>query len=307
MADACSHRLAPLSQGRVDPETGCIECPYHGWQFRTDGHCAKLPQDPSGTIPAASSVASLPVHLTGDIIWAFFDDVRPEMRVGETRPFTELPENVYPRLLDSAAKTYVRDLPYSFDFLIENFMDPAHIPFAHHSLQSLRSDGLPIPMDLLVANETHLEVSYTDQVRGKKREGVVSFARPSFYHFRTKDAVTGEWRMGLFMLTVPISAGRSRLFITYSKPSKPSLLSTIFGLLPVWLLHSFSNQFIDTDIWLHDAEVYGRKAGPLDPHPSSSSSASSSSMPVPLNYLLPTSSDRATQEWRRWWAKSGMA
>ena len=28
--DACSHRFAPLSQGRVDPETQCIECPYHG-------------------------------------------------------------------------------------------------------------------------------------------------------------------------------------------------------------------------------------------------------------------------------------
>ena len=24
-ADACSHRLAPLSQGRVDPNTGCVE------------------------------------------------------------------------------------------------------------------------------------------------------------------------------------------------------------------------------------------------------------------------------------------
>lgn len=31
MIDACPHRLAPLSQGRVDPDSGCIECPYHGW------------------------------------------------------------------------------------------------------------------------------------------------------------------------------------------------------------------------------------------------------------------------------------
>lgn len=25
--DACAHRLAPLSQGRVNPNTNCVECP----------------------------------------------------------------------------------------------------------------------------------------------------------------------------------------------------------------------------------------------------------------------------------------
>ena len=27
MSDVCPHRLAPLSQGRVDLTSGCIECP----------------------------------------------------------------------------------------------------------------------------------------------------------------------------------------------------------------------------------------------------------------------------------------
>ena len=51
---------------------------------------------------------------------------------------TRLPEDHYPYLrkkMDQGATYYSRDLPYSFDFLLENFMDPAHIPFAHHSLQ----------------------------------------------------------------------------------------------------------------------------------------------------------------------------
>lgn len=30
MRDVCPHRLVALSQGRVDPDTGCLECPYHG-------------------------------------------------------------------------------------------------------------------------------------------------------------------------------------------------------------------------------------------------------------------------------------
>lgn len=32
-------RAAPLSQGRVDTRTGCLQCAYHGWQFGSDGKC----------------------------------------------------------------------------------------------------------------------------------------------------------------------------------------------------------------------------------------------------------------------------
>ena len=48
MHDVCPHRQAPLSEGRVDAVSGCIECPYHGWQFETDGACARIPQMVTG-------------------------------------------------------------------------------------------------------------------------------------------------------------------------------------------------------------------------------------------------------------------
>ena len=35
--DRCSHRMAPLSEGRLSG--GCLECPYHGWAFSGDGSC----------------------------------------------------------------------------------------------------------------------------------------------------------------------------------------------------------------------------------------------------------------------------
>lgn len=46
----------------------------------------------------------------------------------------------------------------------------AHIPFAHHSLQSVRSDARDIPMSVYVSNFTHVEVFFEDESRGKIRE-----------------------------------------------------------------------------------------------------------------------------------------
>ena len=76
LVDACPHRLAPLSQGRVDPKSGCIECPYHGWSFDADGSLQTIPQlDEGRTITAATGNAggatSLPVHAAGDLLFVF--------------------------------------------------------------------------------------------------------------------------------------------------------------------------------------------------------------------------------------------
>lgn len=42
--DRCPHRLAPLSEGRVDGKTGHLQCAYHGWEFDATGACTKIPQ-----------------------------------------------------------------------------------------------------------------------------------------------------------------------------------------------------------------------------------------------------------------------
>src|SRR3954465_15337604 len=38
----CPPRAAPLSAGRLTADNQ-VECPYHGWTFRTDGVCARIP------------------------------------------------------------------------------------------------------------------------------------------------------------------------------------------------------------------------------------------------------------------------
>lgn len=45
MDDACAHRLAPLSEGRID-QWGRLQCVYHGWCFGGHGQCKFIPQAP---------------------------------------------------------------------------------------------------------------------------------------------------------------------------------------------------------------------------------------------------------------------
>ena len=40
--DACPHRLAPLSEGRVEDD-GTLLCAYHAWTFDASGACTNIP------------------------------------------------------------------------------------------------------------------------------------------------------------------------------------------------------------------------------------------------------------------------
>lgn len=48
--DSCPHRLAPLSEGRID-QWGRLQCVYHGWCFNGSGDCKFIPQAPADGPP----------------------------------------------------------------------------------------------------------------------------------------------------------------------------------------------------------------------------------------------------------------
>lgn len=80
--------------------------------------------------------------------------------------------------------------------------------------------------------------------------GVVSFQRPSYYHFRTKEP-DGEYKKRLMIYVVPIQAGKSRVIFRNAGPKW----------LPTWLAHAGANRFLNTDIWLHAVERRLRSKG----------------------------------------------
>ena len=100
LRDICPHRLAPLSQGRVDSKTGCIECPYHGWQFTENGTCSNIPQSKKNEI--GKNVESINLIETGDMLWGEFSI--------DGANFNTKPDVVFPEL-KNVTRILTRDIP----------------------------------------------------------------------------------------------------------------------------------------------------------------------------------------------------
>ncbi|MFN7417019.1 MAG: Rieske 2Fe-2S domain-containing protein, partial [Alphaproteobacteria bacterium] len=71
LVDRCPHRGVRLSLGRVTPE-GCLECPFHGWSFGTDGTNRRVPLNPKARLDTLGAT-SLPARIIGDFVWVYTD------------------------------------------------------------------------------------------------------------------------------------------------------------------------------------------------------------------------------------------
>ncbi|CAN1150019.1 Protochlorophyllide-dependent translocon component 52, chloroplastic [Linum perenne] len=143
--DMCPHRLAPLSEGRID-QWGRLQCVYHGWCFDGSGSCKLIPQSPHDGPPVHTNkracVASYPTIVHHNIVW-FWPNTDPQYK-----DIFEIKKPPFISELDDPSFTAVygnRDLPYGYEVLLENLMDPSHLPYAHYGL--LNSQPLKLKRD----------------------------------------------------------------------------------------------------------------------------------------------------------------
>ena len=140
--DACPHRLAPLSEGRVE-EDGSLLCAYHAWRFDASGACTSMPHALESqeaelrASPRACAVA-LPTKEIDGLLWVWpdtSDDGRMACAAGLNPPalIEELHDPAYAGRV-KRMHWNVRDLPYGWDFFMENVCDPAHVPVSHHGI-----------------------------------------------------------------------------------------------------------------------------------------------------------------------------
>ncbi|KAF5768230.1 putative pheophorbide a oxygenase [Helianthus annuus] len=131
--DRCPHRLAPLSEGRID-QWGRLQCVYHGWCFGGSGDCKFIPQAPRDGPAVHSSpkacVGVYPSTTQNRIVW-FWPSTDPKYKdiLAKKKP-PYIPELDDPSYFDRTVM-YTRDMPYGYEVLVENLVDPSHVPYSH--------------------------------------------------------------------------------------------------------------------------------------------------------------------------------
>jgi nitrite reductase/ring-hydroxylating ferredoxin subunit len=227
----CPHRLAPLSEGRITP-TGHLECAYHGWTFNQQGSCIAIPQatpELQTKFCAACRLRTYPVRVVKNIIWTWpwSEDQDASARTKTATTTTtavEDPQTFLAGVLDDC-NTYTRELPYSYETLLENIVDPSHVPFAHNGLQGTRADAIPVNLTIS-SNITAggFMFDFADRTGKRVRRGTGEFRAPFVIQYNTKfdvpTAVKGAKASprtvnpGVFNLTVictPTRPGWSRV------------------------------------------------------------------------------------------------
>jgi phenylpropionate dioxygenase-like ring-hydroxylating dioxygenase large terminal subunit len=131
LRDICPHRAAPLSAGRLAKDASggeVVECPYHGWTFRTrDGVCAKVPSMVDGQDFDAERirVRSYPVREQQGLVWIFMAENARATGPEDEPPMFEGVVGGAPRLVERM------DFEAHLDHAVVGLMDPAHGPYVH--------------------------------------------------------------------------------------------------------------------------------------------------------------------------------
>jgi phenylpropionate dioxygenase-like ring-hydroxylating dioxygenase large terminal subunit len=133
LRDVCPHRAAPLSAGRLVASEGgteLVECPYHGWRFRTDGACAAIPSlvDEQEIDVSRIRVRHYPVVESQGLVFVWMSaDPR-----GEGEPDQRPP--VFPGIVGGGPKLVDRMVfEAHIDHAVVGLMDPAHGPYVHQN------------------------------------------------------------------------------------------------------------------------------------------------------------------------------
>lgn len=300
--DRCPHRLAPLSEGRID-EDGCLQCSYHGWSFDRTGSCVRIPQAAADGPEARAvrspraCVAKFPTLVSQGLLFVWPDENGWEKAAATKPPM--LPEDFDDPSFSTV--TIQRDLFYGYDTLMENVSDPSHIDFAHHKVTGRRDRAKPLPFKM----ESTGAWGFAGSDSGNPRISA-KFVAPCYYmnkiEIDTKLPFFGDqkWIIWICSFNIPMAPGKTRSivcsarnFFQFTMPGP-----AWWQVVPRWHEHWTSNKVYDGDMIV----LQGQEKIFL-------SKSKESSVDVNQQYtkitFTPTQADRLVLAFRTWLRRYG--
>ena len=197
---------------------------------------------------------------------------------------------------------YIRTLPYDYEILVENLLDPAHFPFSHHGAGSnvKRSNAAALRMTQVpsVTPNAMASAKYTETASGKPFSSFLEFVNPAFVTYIYPSRDTEESDGSILLLPVPVRKGQCRILIksipvggVSGDKIKMSIPMKLMSLTPE-ILHVWRNNILDGDsVFLHLQDQILRKEMKNGWSPNT--------------YFTPTSADFMVVNFRNWLRKEG--
>lgn len=273
--NVCMHRGGPLSEGYIDPESKNLRCSYHGWEFDKNGKVLNIPQASPSCNSCKFQQKTYPTKESCHVLWVNLNKVTP----------SPLPNHIMNYQQEVCDDVFVVDVPYSMGILLENLFDPAHVPFAHHKLQSNRELASTVNASIQTMNESSLEIYFEDNTlrQAEYRNGTMSFYEPGHYVLTSiyPDVIIKR----LHVYCVPINPFKTRIFV--QNEYNDVKVKRIVSLIPSWMKHLLTHTFFDSDtMLLYKQEQSLRSRNKLTE--------------CIKTYVTPTSSDNSIHYYHKW-------
>ena len=127
--DKCPHRGIQLSKGAILNDH--LQCPFHGFEYATDGSCKLIPANGKATpVPGHIRASAFPVQEQNGFIYIFWSPVTADESPVPVK--TEIPwfDDLDDSLLMSGMTDYWKA---HYSRVIENQLDVVHVPFIHRT------------------------------------------------------------------------------------------------------------------------------------------------------------------------------
>ena len=196
---------------------------------------------------------------------------------------------------------FIRTVPYDYEVLVENLLDPAHVLFSHHSVFLWkRSNAKALSMTRVPAVTPNAEASveYIDHAMGYPESTWLEFVDSAFIMYTYRDSDPDKSNQLLLLPLSPVRKGQSRIIIHSIAPGRLSghkiklPISMRFVFSSPAMNHMANNTILDGDsVFLHLQDQILRKE--------------LKNGWTPDAYFTPTSADYMVLRFRNWLRKEG--